>query len=218
MRTLAAPSSDEKTKIQKIAFDAVEKLREGCVIAIAVENAYVVIADATSDLGLSTFKSIKDYEGDFFYPLFVSGVEDLINFVGSISSTEKLLSSSFWPGLLNIEFKASKHLPHNLGADNTPLTLIARKPKNPLLNAITDLIGPTIYTSLLNDTSEPIKNLKELSPRIKKIIALGINSGEIKSHRKATLVSCVGEIPKLTRAGTIRSWKIKKVVSTLQES
>jgi tRNA A37 threonylcarbamoyladenosine synthetase subunit TsaC/SUA5/YrdC len=213
-----APSATEKTKIQKIAFSAVERLREGSVIAIAVENSYIAMADPTSELGLIEFKSIKEHDGDTFYPLFVNAVEDLLGFVTSISSTEKLLASGFWPGLLNIEFKANRHLPHNLGAENAPATLIARKPKSPLLNTITELIGPIIYTTLMNKSGEPIKNLSELTPRVKKIISLGINSGEIKSHRKTTLISCVGDTPKVARVGSIPSWKVKKIVSNLQEN
>jgi len=185
------------------------------VIAIAVENSYVAIVDPTSELGLAEFKSIKDRVEDTFYPLFVNDVEDLVGFVDAISSTEKLIASSFWPGLLNIEFKANRHLPHNLGAENTPATLIARKPKNDLLNVITELMGPLIYTTLLNKSDEPVANLTELTPRVKKLISLGISSGEIKSHKKTTLISCVQEIPKVAREGAIPAWKVKKVVPTL---
>ncbi len=218
MRTILAPPSGDKTKIQKIAFSTVEKLREGAVVAIGVENSYVALTDPMSEIGLDGFKSIKEYDMDYYFPLFVSSVEDLVGFVARISSTEKLLSATFWPGLLNIEFRANRELPHNLGAESAPATLVARKPKNLLLNAITDLMGPIIYTSLMNETGDPIKSLSELPPRIKKIITLGINSGSIKSHRKSTLISCVGDNPKVMREGAIPIWKVKKVVSSLQES
>ncbi|MEI9906741.1 MAG: hypothetical protein WDO06_01515 [Actinomycetota bacterium] len=46
-------------------------------------------------------------------------------------------------------------MPHNLGAENSPASLIARKPKNPLLNEISALIGPIIYTTLLTDSGHP---------------------------------------------------------------
>jgi len=213
-----APEANQKTKIQKIAFNTVEMLREGAVIVIGVENSYVAIADPTSEFGVVEFRSIKNYDEDYYYPVFVSAVEDLIGFVSIISSTEKLLASSFWPGLLNIEFKAKRELPHNLGAENPPTSLVARKPKNPLLNAITDLMGPVIYTTLLNENGDPIKELNELSPRIKRILTLGINSGNIKSHRKATLISCVGDFPKVVREGAVPNWKVKKIVSSLQVS
>jgi tRNA A37 threonylcarbamoyladenosine synthetase subunit TsaC/SUA5/YrdC len=216
VRTIVAPEAVEKTKILKIAFSTVEKFRDGAIVAIAVENSYVALVDPTSEIGLGEFRSIKENAADIFYPLFVNSVEDLIGFVNSISSTEKLLASSFWPGLLNIEFKANVHLPHNLGAINPPLTLIARKPKNPLLNAITELMGPLIYTTLLDKSNKPVKNLSELTPRVKKIITLGINSGDIKSHRKTTLISCAGEIPFLAKEGSIPSWKVKKIISDLR--
>ncbi len=217
MRTILAPASNEKTKIQKIAFSTVEKLRQGEIVGIGVENSYVAIADPTHALGLIEFRKIKEFGEDFYYPVFVSAVEDLMGFVSTISDTEKLLASSFWPGLLNIEFKVNRDIPNNLGAQRPPSSLVARKPKNPLLNAITDLMGPIIYTTLLSDAGDPIKELNELTPRLKKIISLGINSGAIKSHRKTTLISCVNDIPKVVREGAVPVWKVKKIVSTLQE-
>lgn len=217
MKTIVAPESTEKTKIQKIAFSTVEKLRQGQVIALAVENCYVAIADPTSDQGLIDFRGIKAHTEDIYYPVFVSTLEDLSGFVAPISNTEKLLAINFWPGLLNVEFKTNRVMPHNLGADNAPTSLIARKPKSPLMNAISDLIGPIIYTTLLKEDGKPVKALGELSQRIKKIISLGINSGEIKSHKKTTLISCIDSVPKVIREGSIPSWKVKKVVASLLE-
>lgn len=218
MRKILAPQATEKTKIQKVAFSSVEKLREGAVLVVAVENSYVAIVDPASEEGLETFKSIKEYGEDIFYPVFINAIEDLAGFVAPIGDTERLIASKFWPGLLNIEFKGNRVMPHNLGANSTPETVVARKPKNPLLNAISDLIGPIIYTSLMDEANVPIRNLTELTPRLRKLITLAIDSGDIKSFKKSTLVSCVGKRPKVTRPGSIPSWKIKKIVPDLQES
>ena len=218
MRTVSAPAANEKTKIQKIAFSSVEKLREGSVIVVAVENSYVALVDPSSEAGLEVFHSIKNFDADTFYPVFVNAIEDLSGFIAPISGTERLIASKFWPGLLNIEFKGNRVMPHNLGAKNTPETVVARKPKNPVINAISELIGPIIYTSLMDGSNKPIKTLAELTPRLRKLITLAIDSGEIKSFKKSTLVSCVQAKPILTRPGSIPSWKIKKVIPELIES
>lgn len=217
MRKIPAPIGTDKTEIQKIAFSSVEKLRDGAVIVVAVENSYVAIVDPCCKEGLETFNSIKNYSQDTFYPVFINAIEDLTGFVAPIGDTERLISSKFWPGLLNIEFKGNRVMPHNLGALSTPESVVARKPKNPLVNAITVLIGPIIYTPLMAEAGQPIKSLDELTPRLRKLITLAIDSGEIKSFKKSTLVSCTGDKPTVIRSGSIPSWKIRKIVPNLQE-
>lgn len=217
MRKIPAPIGTDKTEIQKIAFNSVEKLRDGAVIVVAVENSYVAIVDPCCKEGLETFNSIKNYSQDTFYPVFINAIEDLTGFVAPIGDTERLISSKFWPGLLNIEFKGNRVMPHNLGALSTPESVVARKPKNPLVNAITVLIGPIIYTPLMAEAGQPIKSLDELTPRLRKLITLAIDSGEIKSFKKSTLVSCTGDKPTVIRSGSIPSWKIRKIVPNLQE-
>lgn len=217
MRKIPAPIATDKTKIQKIAFESVEKLREGAVIVVAVENSYVAIVDPCCKEGLETFNSIKNFSEDTFYPVFVNAIEDLTGFVVPIGDTERLIASKFWPGLVNIEFKGNRVMPHNLGAQSTPKSVVARIPKNPLVNAISALIGPIIYTSLMDEAGQPIKSLAELTPRLRKLITFAIDSGEIKSFKKSTVVSCIGDKPTVIRSGSIPSWKIKKIVPNLQD-
>jgi len=148
MKTVLAPKKSEKTKIQKLAFEIVEKLREGGVVVIAIESAYVAIADPACDDGVAAFRSLKDLDVDISFPVFVNEISDLLSYLPEISDRDRLLTASFWPGLLNIEFKTSEVLPCNLGADSTPASVTARKPSNPLLNVVSELMGPVIYTAL----------------------------------------------------------------------
>jgi tRNA A37 threonylcarbamoyladenosine synthetase subunit TsaC/SUA5/YrdC len=217
MKTVLAPKRSEKTKIQKIAFDLVERLREGGVVLIASESAYVAIADPASSDGVASFRSLKDLAADISFPVFVSDVNDLLSYLPTISDRDRLLTSAFWPGLLNIEFITNEVLPSNLGADSTPASIMARKPNNPLLNVVSELMGPVIYTALKDKNGKTLKTLVGMLPAHKKLIEIAVNSGAIKSAKQTSVVSCVGSQPHMVREGSIAYSEIKKVIPSLQK-
>lgn len=216
MKTVLAPKKSEKTKIQKLAFELVEKLREGGVVAIAIESAYVAIADPASSDGVAAFRSLKVLDSDISFPVFVNDVSDLLSYLPEISDRDRLITSAFWPGLLNIEFKTNDVLPCNLGADSTPAFVMARKPSNLLLNVISELMGPVIYTALQDKNGKFLKSLAGLTPANKKLVAIAINSGVIKSTQQTSIVSCVESRPRMVREGSIPACEIKKVIPSLQ--
>jgi tRNA A37 threonylcarbamoyladenosine synthetase subunit TsaC/SUA5/YrdC len=133
-----------------------------------------------------------------------------------ISDRDRLLTASFWPGLLNIEFKSNEVLPCNLGANSNPASVTARKPSNPLLNVVSELMGPVIYTALQDKNGKVLKSLVGLIPANKKIVAIAINSGVIKSTKQTSIVSCVESRPRMVREGSIPAFEIKKVIPSLQ--
>ena len=216
MKTSIAPKKSEKTKIQKMAFELVERLREGNVIVIAGESAYVAIADPASSDGVALFRSLKDLEADVSFPVFVNDINDLIPYVPQISDRDRLLTSTFWPGLLNIEFTTNEVLPSHLGADSSPASIMARKPNNPLLNVVCELMGPVIYTALKDKNDKVLKALTGLLPVQKKIIYLAINSGALRSTKQSSVISCTDKSPKMVREGAITYSEIKKVIPSLQ--
>ena len=216
MKTVLAPKKSEKTKIQKLAFEIVEKLREGGVVVIAIESAYVAIADPACDDGVAAFRSLKDLDVDISFPVFVNEISDLLSYLPEISDRDRLLTASFWPGLLNIEFKSNEVLPCNLGANSNPASVTARKPSNPLLHVVSELMGPVIYTALQDKNGKVLKSLVGLIPANKKIVAIAINSGVIKSTKQTSIVSCVESRPRMVREGSIPAFEIKKVIPSLQ--
>ena len=88
MKTVLAPKKSEKTKIQKLAFEIVEKLREGGVVVIAIESAYVAIADPACDDGVAAFRSLKDLDVDISFPVFVNEISDLLSYLPEISDRD----------------------------------------------------------------------------------------------------------------------------------
>lgn len=218
MRKILLPKSSEKLQLQKVAFNLVEKMRNGDLVAFSTENSYVVAADPLNESAVSSFRELKGHDPKTIYPVFVNSIEDLQPFTVDVSDKTRLLTQEFWPGMLNLVLSTRDVPPHNFGSTHSPDRLIARKPKNVLLNLVTELVGPLIYSSLKDDAGSVVRELENISIKQKKRIAIAIDNGLIKSSKTTTVLNCMNQLFILEREGSISLWDLKKVVSEIKES
>lgn len=218
MRKILLPKSSEKLQLQKVAFDLVERMRNGDLVAFSTENSYVVAADPHNQGAISSFRELKGHDPKTIYPVFVNSIEDLQPFTVDVSDKTRLLTQEFWPGMLNLVLSTRDVPPHNFGGTETPDRLIARKPKNALLNLVTELVGPVIYSSLKDEKGAVIKDLADMSANQRKKISIAIDNGHIKSSKTTTVLNCMNQKLTLEREGSISLWDLKKVVSDVKES
>lgn len=201
-----------------MAFDLVEKMRNGALVVFSTENSYVVAADPLNESAVSSFRELKGHDPKTIYPVFVNAIEDLQPFTVDVSDKTRLLTQEFWPGMLNLVLSTRDVPPHNFGSTHTPDRLIARKPKNVLLNLVTELVGPLIYSSLKDDAGSVVRELENISTKQKKRITIAIDNGLIKSSKTTTVLNCMNQLFILEREGSISLWDLKKVVSEIKES
>jgi L-threonylcarbamoyladenylate synthase len=178
----------------------------------------VVAADPHNESAVSSFRELKKHDPKTIYPLFVNSIEDLQPFTVDVSDKTRLLTQEFWPGMLNLVLSTRDVPPHNFGGTDTPDRLVARKPKNVLLNLVTELAGPLIYSSLKDDAGAVVKDLAQISTTQKKRIAIAIDNGVIKSSKTTTVLNCMNQRFSVEREGSISLWDLKKVVSDIKES
>jgi len=193
-------------------------MRNGDLVAFSTENSYVVAADPHNQSAVSSFRELKGHDPKTIYPVFVNSIEDLQPFTVDVSDKTRLLTQEFWPGMLNLVLSTRDVPPHNFGGTETPDRLIARKPKNALLNLVTELVGPVIYSSLKDEKGAVIKDLADTSANQRKKISIAIDNGHIKSSKTTTVLNCMNQKLTLEREGSISLWDLKKVVSEIKES
>jgi L-threonylcarbamoyladenylate synthase len=193
-------------------------MRNGDLVAFSTENSYVVAADPLNESAVSSFRELKGHDPKTIYPVFVNSIEDLQPFTVDVSDKTRLLTQEFWPGMLNLVLSTRDVPPHNFGSTHLPDRLIARKPKNVLLNLVTELVGPLIYSSLKDDAGSVVRDLENISTKQKKRIAIAIDNGLIKSSKTTTVLNCMNQLFTLEREGSISLWDLKKVVSEIKES
>jgi len=178
----------------------------------------VVAADPHNESAVISFRELKGHDPKTIYPVFVNAIEDLQPFTSDVSDKTRLLTQEFWPGMLNLILSTREVPPHNFGGTVTPDRLVARKPKNVLLNLVTELVGPLIYSSLKDDSGAVVKDLAKISTTQKKRIAIAIDGGVIKSNKATTVLNCMDQKLALEREGSISLWDLKKVVPEIKES
>ena len=193
-------------------------MRNGDLVTFSTENSYVVAADPHNQGAISSFRELKGHDPKTIYPVFVNSIEDLQPFTVDVSDKTRLLTQEFWPGMLNLVLSTRDVPPHNFGGTETPDRLIARKPKNALLNLVTELVGPVIYSSLKDEKGAVIKDLADMSANQRKKISIAIDNGHIKSSKTTTVLNCMNQKLTLEREGSISLWDLKKVVSDVKES
>jgi len=193
-------------------------MRNGDLVAFSTENSYVVAADPHNESAVSSFRDLKRHDPKTIYPLFVNSIEDLQPFTVDVSDKTRLLTQEFWPGMLNLVLSTRDVPPHNFGGTDTPDRLVARKPKNVLLNLVTELAGPLIYSSLKDDSGAVVKDLAQISTTQKKRITIAVDNGVIKSSKTTTVLNCMNQRFSVEREGSISLWDLKKVVSDIKES
>ena len=215
MRKILAPKKTEVNKLKKLSFELVEILRTGAVLVVAVENSYVAIADPSNPDAGESFRKLKKFDDDIFFPVFISDLGELIDYVPEVPDSARLLASSFWPGMLNIELPTRDVIPNNLGASIAPTSVMVRSPKNALLNAMSELMGPIIYISLTDTRNGLLKSLTLLTPENKKCIKVAIDSGAIKLKEQTSIISCIHTKPKMLREGAITFIEAKKLLPSL---
>jgi tRNA A37 threonylcarbamoyladenosine synthetase subunit TsaC/SUA5/YrdC len=86
-----------------------------------------------------------------------------------------------------------------------------------LLNLVTELVGPVIYSALKEDSGPVIKDLTKMSANQKKKISVAIDNGQIKSSKTTTVLNCMNQQFTLEREGAITLWELKKVVAEIKE-
>ena len=217
MKKVPLPKVSEKLKLQKIAFDLVERLRKGELIVFPTENSYVVVADPHNEIGVNAFREIKGHDPKTIYPIFVNTTEELQPFTEEINDKVKLLTQEFWPGMLNLVLTARDVPLHNFGSTEIPDRLIARKPKNILINAVVELSGPLIYSALRTVEGEVVKDLTAIPTAQKKLISIAIDNGKLRSKGATTLLNCMGNHFVIQREGSITAWELKKFVPEIIE-
>ena len=218
MRKILAPKKTEVNKLKKLAFELVEILRTGAVLVVAVENSYVAIADPSNPDAGESFRKLKKFDPDIFFPIFISDLGKLIDYVPDVPDSARLIAGSFWPGMLNIELPARDVIPNNLGASIAPTSVMVRSPKNELLNAMSELMGPIIYVSLTDAKGGLLKSLTLLTPENRKCIRVAIDSGTIKLKKQTSIISCIHAKPKMLREGAITFMEAKKLLPSLSSA
>ncbi|MEI6407052.1 MAG: Sua5/YciO/YrdC/YwlC family protein [Actinomycetes bacterium] len=207
----------KKIDFETQLFEILEILRSGSLICAALENAYVLIADPTSEDAVVKLKEVKGIQEDTYFPLLVANVDSLKDYSPSVTPSLRLIGLEFWPGPLNLEVQARTGLPWTLGAVNEPSVLIARSPSSKFLRGVLELSGPLMYSPAAVVGDKAPKQVADIAHAITEQVAVIIDSGPCILEGIASTVNFQTDNPKMVREGSIKFFEMNKILPSLRQ-
>ena len=190
---------------------AIALLHAGEVVGVPTETVYGLAADAVNDRAVRQVFALKQRPPERAVSLLIAKAEQMPHWVGKVPEAVWRLAEAFWPGPLTLVLPAADHVLPRLTAGSGSIGL--RVPDHPLTLALL-----TEFTSAL---AAPSANLSGgLSPtsaqQVTQVFAdavpLVLDGGACRLGIESTVMSLVGKVPCILRAGAIDSVHISDVL------
>lgn len=198
-----------------------EILREGGLVVLPTETVYGLGADATNPTAVEKIFSAK--KRPFFDPLIVhvSDTKQMLPLVTEFPVKAQALTTHFWPGPLTIVLPKSSSVPSIVTAGSPSVAI--RMPSNPLALELIRLSERPIAAPSANlfGCTSPT-TARHVQQQLGGTYDAIIDGGACIVGIESTVISFLGEIPKILRPGGIDQKAIEacigKVLSDRQES
>lgn len=143
-----------------------------------------------------------DAEGDVTAPLARFGRE--------VPAYADALARAFWPGALTLIVRASERVPAAFASSAGTVAL--RMPDSAVARMLIDAVGMPLATSSANMSGDaPACAVDDLDACLTGQVSLVLDAGPTKTHVASTVVSCMGAVPQIVRAGSITEEDINEV-------
>lgn len=192
-----------------------EKFLAGEIIALPTETVYGLAALASCDDAVRKIYQLKKRPESLALILHIRGPADLDLWADKISTTARLLATSFWPGHLTLILKKKISVSKLITGGRE--TVAIRAPNHPIFQQIlTILEGKGIVA--------PSANLfTKVSPTIASDVAenfvdesnlIIIDGGSCQVGIESTILDAISAPLRITRTGMITSKEIQKVIGS----
>ena len=190
-------------------------LKNGGTVAIPTETVYGLAANALDEAAVKNIFKAKGRPAD--NPLIVH-IHDLAQWaplVREIPPAAKKLAEAFWPGPLTVILKKAPCVPDVVsgGLD----TVAVRMPSHPVARAILKECGVPLAAPSANRSGRPSPTdgasvREDLDGRIDAIVDAGPCSVGVES----TVVSLVGDVPRILRPGGVTPEMLRVVLGPVE--
>lgn len=191
--------------------DAVETLRQGELVAIPTETVYGLAADAAN--GKAVAKIFEAKGRPRFNPLIchVTGLA-MAQRYGDLDQRAMALAEGFWPGPLSLV------VPLRAGAQVHPLatanlsTIALRAPRGLARDIIARLDRAVAAPSANRSGRISPTRADHVVDQLSGLVSLILDAGPCEVGLESTIVSLVGERPRLLRPGGIPARQIEELI------
>ncbi|WP_373505764.1 L-threonylcarbamoyladenylate synthase [Aestuariivirga sp.] len=191
---------------------AAQALREGQLVAFPTETVYGLGGDATNDEAVARVYAAKGRPS--FNPLITHVPDAEAAFaLGEFSADARKLAVAFWPGPLSLVVPRKANCPVSLLASAGLPSIAIRVPSHPMaLEFLRAAERPVVAPSANPSGKISPTTAEHVRKHLKDKVAAVLDGGRCKVGVESTVVSCLGDGPKLLRHGGIPRAEIEKVL------
>ena len=190
---------------------ALALLRTGEPIAFPTDTVYGVGAAALNAAAVARLYTLKRRPLTQAIPLLIADEADLPLVADEVTPTARRLAR-LWPGALTLVVMAAPGLPSELLAGGA--TVAVRLPNHTWLRSLMRALGmPLAATSANLHGGRDPRTAADVAAQLGGALSLIVDGGPTPGPLPSTIVDCVGDEPRLLRAGAL-PWE--RVVAELQ--
>ncbi len=190
---------------------ALALLRTGEPIAFPTDTVYGVGAAALNAAAVARLYTVKRRPLTQAIPLLIADEADLPLVADEVTPTARRLAR-LWPGALTLVVMAAPGLPSELLAGGA--TVAVRLPNHTWLRSLMRALGmPLAATSANLHGGRDPRTAADVAAQLGGALPLIVDGGPTPGPLPSTIVDCVGDEPRLLRAGAL-PWV--RVVAELQ--
>jgi L-threonylcarbamoyladenylate synthase len=184
---------------------AVSALRSGGIVGFPTETFYGLAVDPRSALAVKRIFELKRRGLDRPLPLIASGLDQIVDHVGTMTPLALKLASRGWPGPLTLIIPASPRLCEDVHLSTG--TVAVRVSADPVARALASSAGHAITSTSANISGDPpAATADRVAASFGAGIDVLIDAGPAPAGLPSTIVDATGDVPVLVRDGAV-SWK-----------
>lgn len=193
---------------------AVAAARRGELVAMNVDGAYALIADAFSHRGIERIREFKG-RSNMSVPVLVGKVETadgIATFAGEAAVAAHAIARACWPGPLTVLAKAQPSLPWNCTPDGV---VAIRMPLHPWTLEIVRALGPTACVPAHAAGEEPFTSIDAVVEALGETVSTFLDGGPCLPDQSSSIIDVTGSDAVLVREGAFSREYLTSIAPSL---
>jgi L-threonylcarbamoyladenylate synthase len=195
--------------------EAVEALRAGDLVAFPTETVYGLGANANNPDAVRKIFRMKERPATHPVIVHIDHPRYLQRWVREMSPEAKKLADAFWPGPLTLVAKRAPAVNDVITGGQD--TVAVRVPNHPVAQQLLNAFGGGIAAPSANRYGRVSPTRAEhVRDEFGDDIKIVLDGGDCKVGLESTIVSCVGDAPRILRPGSISLSQLRAVAPSIQ--
>ena len=181
---------------------AIDVLRAGGIVALPTDTVYGIACDLGAPGGVERLFAAKSRPTDRAIMLLLADPSQAPR-IGAVGPAARVLAAAFWPGGLTIVVPRRPDIPLPAALTAGEPTIGLRAPDHPSPRALAGALGPLPTTSANISGQPEARDAETIVDQLGDALDLVLDGGPSAGGPASTVVDCIGERPRLIRAGAI---------------